>query len=314
MKKIIVLSWIEVMLLVCGMVLLFGWKSICGAGIIFGIVIVVFAVIIVFLYQQQSVMNFIVSKQKREQQKAKTGIVWDEEENQKLDVMKKRVELYTLQSQINPHFLYNTLDSIRGRALLDGNREIASMTEVLSKFFRYCISHDESLVQIREEINHIKDYYYIQKYRFEDRFDMEWEVEKDEIYDYYIPKMTLQPLVENAMLHGLEKVNRKGLLKIQMIATQKKVIITVSDNGVGMNMEQLAQINQRMEQMLLSGSKSKNHNGIAVTNVNARIKMTFGEQYGIRYRSLEQEGTDAVITIPLIDDFSRIRYEDKVGM
>lgn len=241
-------------------------------------------------------------------------IRWEEEEDKKLEIVKKRVELYTLQSQINPHFLYNTLDSIRGRALLDGNQEIASMTEVLSRFFRYCISHGESLVKLREEINHIRDYFYIQKYRFEDRFDMEIEMENEALYEDYLPRMTLQPLVENAMIHGLEKVNRKGLLKIRCIATEKKVVLTVSDNGAGMSVEQLDKLNQQMDRMLLSGNKRKNHSGIAVSNVNARIKMTFGEEYGIHYRSMENAGTDAEILLPVIDDFLRVRYEDRIGM
>lgn len=261
------------------------------------------------LYRQKRITDFLLQEKKKKERK---GIVWNEEESQKLEIMKKRVELYTLQSQINPHFLYNTLDSIRSKALLDGNNEIASMTEVLSKFFRYCISREEGLVQIREEVNHIMDYYYIQKYRFEDRFDMEIEVEDENIYDYYIPKMTLQPLVENAMIHGLEKVSRKGILTIRMQATEKRVTITISDNGVGMDIGQLDDMNRRMEQMLILGSRKGkgSHNSIAVTNVNARIKITFGEEYGIRYRSMVDEGTDAVISIPRIDDFMRIRYEE----
>lgn len=261
------------------------------------------------LYRQKRIMEFMLQEKKKKERK---DVAWNEEEAQKLEVMKKRVELYTLQSQINPHFLYNTLDSIRSKALLDGNGEIASMTEVLSKFFRYCISREEGLVQIREEMNHIMDYYYIQKYRFEDRFDMEVEIENEDIYDFFIPKMTLQPLVENAMVHGLEKVNRKGMLTIRMYATEKRVTIIISDNGVGMDIAQLDDMNRRMEQMLLVGSRKGkgSHNSIAVTNVNARIKITFGEEYGIRYRSMAGEGTDAVVSIPRIDDFMRIRYEE----
>lgn len=261
------------------------------------------------LIHQHKIMAFLIRKEKRERHR----VVWSEEEEKQLELIKKRIDLYTLQGQINPHFLYNTLDSIRSRALLDGQREIASMTEILSRFFRYCISNDESLVQIREEISHVRDYYQIQKFRFEERFSMEIWAETEEIYNCFIPKMTLQPLVENAMIHGLEKVSRRGRLLIKLIETEKKIMITVSDNGAGMDIYQLDKLNGRMGQTLIAGSKKAGHNSIAVTNVNARIKITFGEEYGIFYRSMENEGTDAVVTIPKIDSFMRIKYEEMPG-
>lgn len=282
-------------------------KYTCLARVVFLVGSLCIGSLVFLLYRQKRMIDFLVMEQKKKEQK---DVLWSEEESQKLDIMKKRVELYTLQSQINPHFLYNTLDSIRSRALTDGNDEIASMTKVLSRFFRYCISREEGLVQIREEMHHIMDYFYIQKYRFEDRFSMETQIENEQIYDLYIPRMTFQPLVENAMIHGLEKVSRKGVLTIRMYSTKQKVVIIVSDNGIGMDIGQLDELNRRMERMLVRGSRKGGHNGIAVTNVNARIKITFGNEYGIRYRSMAGEGTDAVITIPRIDDFTRIRYED----
>lgn len=263
-----------------------------------------------FLYQQKRMVEYLIMEKKKKAGKA--AVYWDEDEADKLNLMKKRVELHTLQNQINPHFLYNTLDCIRSRALLDGQREIASMTEILSKFFRYCISRSGSLVKIREEMNHIQDYYYIQKYRFEDRFDMSVQVESEEIYDYYIPRLTLQPLVENAMVHGIEKVNRKGHLELRLFMTDEKIVIVVSDNGNGMDMQQLDKLNDRMNKMYYEGGKTKKHNSIAVTNVNARIKLTFGPEFGIHYRSLQNEGTDAIVCIPKINDFTRNKYEDEL--
>ena len=153
------------------------------------------------------VMKCLIRENK---QSKKRNISWEDGDTEKLKMLRRRVEVSALQSQINPHFLYNTLDSIRSKALLDKQTEIAAMTEILSKFFRYCISNDESLVKIKEEINHIRDYYYIQKYRFEDRIDIEIVIEDDEIYELYIPKMTLQPLIENAMIHGLERLAHQG--------------------------------------------------------------------------------------------------------
>ncbi len=256
-------------------------------------------------------IQFLIQDNKQNKQRT---VQWNQEEEEKLTLVKRRVEISALQSQINPHFLYNTLDSIRSKALLDGQAEIASMTEVLSKFFRYCISNDESLVKIREEINHINDYYYIQKYRFEDRVNMETYLETEEINDYYIPKMTLQPLVENAMIHGLEKLTAHGKILIKIEETEQKVIITISDNGKGMNQERLEGLNNRMKKQYVNAeTMGKRHNGIALTNVNSRIKITFGEEYGIHYRSIENGGTDAVIMIPKIDEFRRVKYEDLLG-
>ena len=119
-------------------------------------------------------------------------------------VLSKQMQYQALQSQINPHFLYNTLDSIRGEALMAGNENIASMTERLSRFFRYCISNKGNIATIRDEINNILDYFYIQEYRFGDKFHLEIEVD-EECYSYKIPQMTLQPIVENAIFHGLER-------------------------------------------------------------------------------------------------------------
>jgi len=160
---------------------------------------------------------------------------WHPEEQDKLELLRKRLELSVLQNQINPHFLYNTLDSIRSQALMNGQTEIAAMTERLSRFFRYCISNQEGLVKIQEELNHVYDYYFIQKYRFEDRFDMEIKTEDESIYDLYITKMTLQPLLENAISHGLERIiSRKGLVTINLFMTDNTVIIKISDHGIGM--------------------------------------------------------------------------------
>jgi two-component system sensor histidine kinase YesM len=262
------------------------------------------------LVRQQKILRYLLEKEKQE--KSQRPVVWEMEEEKNLELLRKRINLFTLQSQINPHFLYNTLDSIRSKALLDGSKEIADMTQVLSKFFRYCISSNESLVRIGEELAHVKDYFYIQKYRFEERFDMTIDLESAEILEYYIPRMSLQPLVENALVHGLEKVSRKGTVQVKLVQTGERIIITVSDDGVGMPSEQLDLLNERMKTMYISGSRRGGHNSIAVNNINARIKLTFGDAYGLYYRSMPGEGTDGVITIPKIDDFERVHYENKL--
>ncbi len=270
--------------------------------------------------REHRLVQFLAAKEKKNQEKQgdarmNTTVQWNEEEAEQLRLIRARMELSVLQEQINPHFLYNTLDSIRSRALMDGQREIAKMTEILSRFFRYCISSSESLVRVQEELDHIRDYYYIQKYRFEDKIDMQFEVENDEILDLYMPKMTLQPLVENAMVHGLEKTLEKGTILLKLLRTDQDMLeIVVSDNGAGMSREQLIRLNERMESSTYAvGSRKGKHNGIALNNVNVRLKLTFGKSSGIHYRSLEGEGTDVIVRMPAVDIFSRVRYEEKAG-
>lgn len=285
-------------------------KSVLGVAVMSGAMIFLIFLLMLELKHQQDIQRFLLAKEK-ESSKNIRKIEWNEEENEKLKMIRRRIEYTALQSQIDPHFLYNTLESIRGRALLDGNGDIAAMTEILSKFFRYCISNGERLIKIREEISHIQDYYYIQKYRFEDKIDMEVRVEEEELLDGYIPKMTIQPLVENAMIHGLERVTGNGKITIILQRTGKKVVFYVEDNGAGMSVEQLNKLNDKMRQPLIDASRQKgNHSGIALTNVNARIRITCGEEYGIHYRSVEGRGTQATLTLPYIDEFERVKYRE----
>lgn len=258
--------------------------------------------------RQQQIMDFLVMDNRR---KKNTDVEWREGESEKLELLRKRMDLSTLQMQINPHFLYNTLDSIRSQALINGQGDIALMTEKLSKFFRYCISNRENMVKIQEETDHILDYYYIQKQRFGERFEMELKIEDDTLYDYYIPKLTLQPLVENAISHGLEKVKRKGIVTIEIFSTKQKVVVKVSDNGVGMSVSDLETLNERLRlRQVKVTSKKGRGNGIAIMNINSRIQLTFGEEYGIHYRSYENVGTEAIVTLPRVDEFIRVRYEE----
>ena len=223
-----------------------------------------------------------------------------------------RSRISALQYQINPHFLYNTLDTIRGMALLQDQKDIAEMTERLSRYFRYAISNRENIVRVEEEIHYIEDYLYIQKKRFGDRFDTEIILEKPEISEYYMLKLTLQPLVENAISHGLEQMRSDGLVRISFLVTERKLLIHIEDNGVGMPPERLFQLNDSLKSTgVLLPREHGRHNGIAVRNVNTRIRLTFGEAYGLHYRSEAGNGTTVVVTMPLVDDFTRLQYTDR---
>jgi sensor histidine kinase YesM len=225
------------------------------------------------------------------------------------ELLKKQMEYTVLQNQINPHFLYNTLESIRGQALTSGAVEIADMTEKLSRFFRYCISSHGDIVTIREEINNIQDYFFIQQYRFEDKFALKVDVDDEEALDCYIPKMIFQPIVENAIYHGLEQTKLGGVVKMRIFSTKKKIYIMISDNGIGMEVDLVNRTNDKLRENSMFASSNEKSSGIALVNVNRRIKLHFGEEYGIRITSKLNMGTDVEMIIPHIDDNAQIKTE-----
>jgi len=225
----------------------------------------------------------------------------------------KNAELFALQNQINPHFLYNTLDAIRGHALESEVDDIAEMTAKLSQFFRYSISNPENLVTLMEELDNTSDYFCIQKYRFEERFTLIIEGDEDYYNRCYLPKLTLQPIVENAVYHGLEPRVGQGEIKIRIEVISSMVTIVVMDNGIGMSEEMVIKMNQD----LLKGrgewtsrrGRGEKHGGMALNNVNRRIKLLFGENYGVHVNSILGMGTDVEVTIPYVTDEIRMQYK-----
>ena len=225
----------------------------------------------------------------------------------------KQAKLSALQSQINPHFLYNTLECIRSEALLYDCDSIARMAKALASFFRYSISKKENIVTLREEFNNIENYFLIQSYRFDDKFSFEILAapEDREAYSCLIPKLSLQPIVENAIFHGLETKPDKGTGTIRVEMTEKNVIIIVSDDGMGIGREELERMrdslkNSRKETDQEGKSPGERGNGIALTNVSQRIKLIFGEDYGLNLYSTKGIGTDVEIILPIMTDKSLI--------
>lgn len=217
---------------------------------------------------------------------------------------KKHAEYLALQNQINPHFLYNTLEGIRSEALIEGVESIANMTETLETFFRYTISDMDKLATLEEEIANVENYYKIQRFRFGEKinFMIEYpEEDAPEIFQAKIPKLTLQPIVENAVFHGIEPKMGRGLVTLKVLNTPQRLLITIADNGVGMEEEQVHQLNDKLRGASLTYiKKDKNTGGIALLNVNNRIKLLFGDEYGIYMYSKAGAGTDVEITLPLI--------------
>lgn len=211
-----------------------------------------------------------------------------------------------LQNQINPHFLYNTLEAIRGEAIVSGLTNVEKMTEALSTFFRYTISNIENLVTFRQELENVKDYYLIQKYRFGDKINLVVVIDDDdrrEIEAYQMPKLILQPIVENSVHHGIENKLGKGCVTISAFCTESRLIIKVADDGIGMTETTLVTLNQRLHKFMMEETVDKEEvltskGGIAVINVNTRIKLLYGEDFGLRYESIEGIGTDVIISLP----------------
>ncbi len=224
----------------------------------------------------------------------------DSVEREHAEVMLRQQSQYAqLQNQINPHFLYNTLETIRGQAVIDDNYIIADMTEALAKYFRYNISRDNDIVTLEQELENILNYIHIQQYRFQDRFVFRiYPHAKKEFYAACkIPKMTLQPIVENAIFHGMEQ---KVHISIHIQADREKLIILVDDDGVGMDEEILEKINQKLRQAdgISNLPPKSKHNGIAMENVNSRLKLLYGSDYGLRISSTKGLGTEVEITLP----------------
>ena len=226
------------------------------------------------------------------------------------NILNKQAEINYLQRQINPHFLYNTLESIRGKAIINGEDDIAEMTEALAIFFRYSISQKGNMVTLEEEIDNVKSYFIIQQYRFNNKFSINYFFDEAEtvLSEYYIPKLIMQPIVENAIYHGLERKVGKGEIAIRIEITKQRVIINIIDDGIGIPQDKLDKINK-----MLSGSKTvtKKNTGIALNNVNKRIRLNFGENFGLYIASTVNLGTDVEITLPLINSKNVHQYEGK---
>lgn len=222
-----------------------------------------------------------------------------------ISASKKQAQYLALQNQINPHFLYNTLEGIRGETLNAGLENVARMTEALATFFQYTMSQSDSLVTLEDELTNVDNYYIIQRYRFGDRLNLNVEYDaqgEPELLSCRVPKLILQPIVENSIFHGIERKIGRGEVRIKIECTEKRLIVTISDNGVGMSEERLREINAKLRGMSLdyitpAGEKS---GGIAVMNVSNRIKLLFGEEYGICMYSTPDIGTDVEITLPLV--------------
>ncbi len=202
----------------------------------------------------------------------------------------RKTELKALQAQINPHFLYNTLDSIAWMCEQGRNADAVKMVHALARLFRISISRGHELIPIEKEIEHAESYLQIQKYRYKNQFTYEFDVEP-ECLSYYCNKITLQPIIENAINHGLDLLVEEGHIEVRVYQQGEDILFCVQDNGVGMT-------SQQIESIMQHGPHDRT--GIGIKNVNDRLKIYFGKNYGLHITSEPDVGTCVEIRMPKI--------------
>ena len=200
----------------------------------------------------------------------------------------RKSEIRALQAQINPHFLYNTLDSIVWLAETGEKEEVVTMVTSLASLLRITISRGDPFVTVKEELNHAQNYLIIQKIRYGDRFDFSIQADEDLLHCRTV-RIVLQPLIENAISHGIEPMEGAGHIRICVSREGDRILMQVTDNGVGMEEEKLRSILQ---------ADPEKASGIGVKNVNERIRLCCGEEYGLQFISRPGEGTTVRIWLP----------------
>lgn len=213
--------------------------------------------------------------------------------NYKTQIEQKELELKQLQNQINPHFIYNTLESIHMMAEINDDLETSTMAEYFGSIIRYSMNRRVNTVTLDQEIDIIENYIYLQKIRFDQLFVIENMI-TDDLLNCEIIKMIIQPLIENAIYHGLSEYSENGKIIIQGVKIEDNLVLTISDNGIGMEESILKDLNDYIN--------DKNHKftGIALRNINRRLKLNYGENYGLEIISLKGKGTSMVLTFPFI--------------
>lgn len=209
---------------------------------------------------------------------------------------KRKSEFDSLQAQINPHFLYNTLDIIVWQIENEKQSEAVHTVTALARFFRLSLGKGKNIVTVRDEIDHVKNYLMIQHMRFKNKFDYEFDIAED-VLELPSLKLMLQPLVENAIYHGMEFMDGDGMIMVKAWRKEDELYLSVADNGLGMTED-------KVEMILTGESTSANGrgSGIGVKNVNERIKLYFGEAYGLTIDSEPDEGTTVIIHLPAKDE------------
>lgn len=206
----------------------------------------------------------------------------------------RKSELKTLYAQINPHFLYNSLDTIIWTAEQGEHQKVVRMTSALSKYFRLSLSRGHDIIPVYQEIEHIKYYLVIQKIRYESKLEYEIGIDQD-LYSYKMLKTLLQPLVENALYHGIKNKPGGGKIWISGKRSGDRLTLQVRDDGVGMSKEKLARL------LIFKEDEPLTSGGVAIINVHQRIQLSYGLSYGLQFESVPGEGTTVTVFLPIVE-------------
>ena len=218
-------------------------------------------------------------------------------QKEKLHTKQKEVEFKMLASQINPHFLYNTLETIRMKAKINQEKEIEELVNMLARIMRRNIQVEDKMVSLKSEIELLDNYLVIQKYRFGDRIRSEVIVEKDVNTECKVVPLIIQPFVENAYVHGLESKDENGLLKVHIFQKDRVIYIEVVDNGAGIDFYRLNEIRKWLKE-----GKGSEEGHIGVNNVNQRLKILYGDSFGVAIDSEKDKGTRITIRFPEVEE------------
>jgi two-component system sensor histidine kinase YesM len=214
------------------------------------------------------------------------------------ETRKKEADMRALQAQINPHFLYNTLSSIHWIALMTEEKRIADMVGALSDFLRFSLNKGKEFCPVHQELAHIRNYVQVQSIRYPDKFDVDIVVDP-ELQNHYMLKLLLQPLVENAMIHGIQKKEGKGMITVYVERQANRMGFLVLDDGIGMSEEQLqavrGNLNPPADQLAPEAS-------YGLRNVHERLQLHYGPEAGLVIESKEHEGTRISFTIPILEE------------
>jgi two-component system sensor histidine kinase YesM len=209
---------------------------------------------------------------------------------------KREAELKTLQEQIKPHFLYNTLDTIQWMAQEHGAQDIVKVVGALTSLFRIGLSRGKEMIRLPDEMEHVRSYLIIQNARYEDKFDFTLCAD-DNALACMVLKLTLQPLVENAIYHGIKERRGHGFIRVEALVRDEMLVLRVSDDGVGMTPAKLEEVRALLT---VAHPHGEGLEGYGIHNVHERIQLSFGSRYGLRFDSAPDRGTTVEILHPLV--------------
>ncbi|MFC5468506.1 sensor histidine kinase [Cohnella suwonensis] len=226
------------------------------------------------------------------------------------EIREKDARLVALQAQINPHFLFNTLTILKSLGRKGASEDVVAVTESLAHLFRYSLYDWNRTVELREELRLIESYIKIQKYRFQERISFETDI-PESLMGCQVLRLTIQPLVENAVVHGLEKRKSGGVVSVRVRASSDTLNIEVADNGAGMDATVKNRLLRRFEDGGMHGSDADGeHMGIALANIQQRLRLVYGSEYGLSFGDVSGEGTAVVLKLPLRLEAKEARHED----